>query len=107
MIFLFGVVAIVFFVFAWLNLNDADSALWVGGYGYAGLLAVLAGFGILTWWLPGIGLAAYLVWIALIARRGGVRWLDFGEEITREIWGLFIASGWMIALLAFRLARTA
>ena len=55
-----GILAILFFVFAILQLNDLDPLLWVSIYG---MVAILCGINALGFYLPKLILAAILVTI--------------------------------------------
>ncbi len=103
------VFALSFLVFAWFNLNDVDSWLWVPIYLAASVCCTLAGFG---WYYPILYLlliAFYLIYaVILFFAEDGVRdWiLKYNQpsltesmqatkpyiEKTREFFGLLIIS---------------
>lgn len=100
---------IVFLVFAALQKNDPDPALWMGIYLYAAVWCGLAAFGIYSLIGYGIGIAVYLVYATyLFFTEDGVKdWITRHRaasitasmkaeepwiEKTREFFGLLIAT---------------
>ncbi len=97
--------AVVFALFAALQVNDPDALVWVAIYGYALGVSLLAVFGKVGWW-PLPGLLSYGAGFACLAPAIDANW--WHSEEAREALGLLIAGLWMAALLAVRFrARSA
>jgi len=101
---------IAFIVFAWFNLNDKDSRLWVPIYLVAAILCALAAFNYFYPVISIIAVSFYLIYaVVLFFVKDGVRdWITKHNaqhiaqtmqatkpyiEKTREFFGLLIISG--------------
>lgn len=87
--------AVLFAVFAALQLNDPDAILWLAAYGFAVVVSLLDVRGTVGR-LPLVGLIVYGAWFAMLAPALGPGWFD--DEVAREAIGLLIAAIWMGAL---------
>ena len=94
------------------QLNDPDPWAWVGMYGAAGIVTGLSLAGRGPWYVAGAVAAGAIGWAATLAPRviGTVPFIDMfgafemesvGIEESREMYGLLIIAGWMVAV-AFR-----
>lgn len=95
--------AVLFFVFAWVQINDPDPLAWVTIYSVVGVFALYAIFKPLPYFLPLAGIGVCIVWIILLLPEF-INWLQMGApsitesmkaekphvEYTREFLGLFI-----------------
>ncbi|WP_250629921.1 transmembrane 220 family protein [Rhodoflexus caldus] len=54
-----GLLASIFALFAWFQLNDPDPYLWVAIYGYAAVVSFLAIFRFYQLWMITVGLVVY------------------------------------------------
>lgn len=95
--------ALVFGLFAWWQGNDPDSLGWILIYGYAAMVSVVAALGVRTTVAALAGAGAYTV-LFIQSYPADVPWV-IEEEAFREGLGLLICLVWMMALLAFELAR--
>jgi hypothetical protein len=100
---LYLILAVIFLIFAILQLNDPDPLLWIPIYGYACILFVLAFFGYPAKILTLAGIAGYLTGIVIMIP-DLIRWFRMGAppiagsmhaetpyiELTREFFGLAI-----------------
>jgi hypothetical protein len=101
------ILAILFLLFAFVQLNDPDPYLWIAIYGVMAILAVLAMFNIykpVLMWILLIGYAAY----SFVYYEGVVEWLSHEDksvifddvakmeypfiEYSREFLGLWICN---------------
>lgn len=114
---LYILLALVFLVFAYLQLNDPDPIHWTLGYLAIAISCALAAFGKYPkWWLYGVT-AIIGIWM-LTAAPGVVHWVQQGFpdiagemkastpviEEARECFGLVIAFAVMLPL-AFKAAK--
>lgn len=95
--------AALFVLFAYWQLNDPDWPQWVAMYGFVAVTALLAAFGHPPRWWPWIGIAAASVWLLTIVP-DFIDWIRMGAptitgqmqaesphvELTREFLGLVI-----------------
>ena len=100
------VLAVLFVLFAVVQINDPDPWAWVALYLYVGVLFALAAFGRVFRPAMLVGMAACLVWLALLLPEF-INWVNMGMptitgsmtaeephiEYTREFLGLFISMG--------------
>ncbi len=110
---------VAFLVFAWFNLNDKDSWLWVPIYLVAAILCGLAAFKYFFPVISSIAVAFYLVYaVVLFFAKDGVRdWITKHNaqhiaqtmqatkpyiEKTREFFGLLIITGALLINLLLR-----
>jgi hypothetical protein len=102
------IVAALFVISAWLQLNDPDPWGWVAIYLAAGIACLVAERGQRGWWLAaGVALAS-LIWAAALSpilpevRLGDLAKTMKAEspqiELGRELLGLLIIFGWMVWL---------
>ena len=99
------VLAVLFVVFAFVQINDPDPVLWILIYGLMAVVCVLAAFGHYYLW-PSLGLLVAFAAYSLVFLSGVIEWIrsddrsmlfdniakmqySFIEE-TREFLGLFI-----------------
>ena len=96
-------IAALFALFAYWQLNDPDWPQWVLMYGFVTVTALWAFFGTPPKWLPWTGLAVAGVWLATLIP-AFIDWLQMGTptitgqmkaenphvELTREFLGLLI-----------------
>ena len=104
-----AVAALLFFLAAWLQLNDPDPLRWVLLYGAAGLLSAGSALRQLPAGAPATVLGLCALWLAVLVVGGlpdepqpmayGPQdgWL--ADEIVREGGGLLLVAAWMVALL--------
>lgn len=97
------IVAALFALFAYWQLNDPDWPQWVVMYGWVSVTAVVFALGKLPKWLPWIGIAVAGIWLATLLP-DFMNWLRMGSptitgqmkaesphvELTREFFGLAI-----------------
>ncbi len=86
----------VFLLFAALQYNDPDRLMWLGLYGYAALVSLLAVAG-RSGWLPAPALLVYGAGFALLAPAIDASW--WSSEEAREALGLLLSALWMTVLL--------
>lgn len=101
--FLHLIIAAIFLLFAYWQLNDPDWPQWVLMYGFVTFTALYCYFASPPKWLPWIGLAAAGIWLATLIP-DFIHWLKMGAptitgqmkaesphvELTREFLGLLI-----------------
>lgn len=101
---LYILLAVVFAVFAYLNLNDPDPVIWVLAYGAVAVLFACAAFGRADRRISGYLALALGTWMLTMAP-GMVDWMNLGMpsiasemkatephiEVVREFLGLLIA----------------
>jgi hypothetical protein len=99
------ILALIFALFAALQFNDPDPWGWVALYGWVAAVSALAAFGRRYPWLVYLGLAACLIWLAVLAP-GFIAWIQMGMpsiagsmkaeaphiELAREFLGLVLAA---------------
>lgn len=96
--------ALGFFAFAALNLNDPDPIIWVAAYGSVGLLFALAAFGradrrVSGWLCVALAMWMFTMWPGMLDWMeadmptivGEMKASDPHIEVVREFLGLFIA----------------
>lgn len=98
------ILAVLFVLFAVVQLNDPDPWAWVVLYGLVALISGLAAFGIYRLWAIVAGMVICVVWMATLLP-DFIAWIQMGTpniagkmkatephiELTREFLGLFIA----------------
>lgn len=99
------VIAVLFALFAVVQLNDVDPWLWVAIYGVVAILAVLAATGRSYKYVYLAGIAICLIWIATLIP-DFINWIQMGMptitgsmkatephvELTREFFGLLLSA---------------
>ncbi len=112
--------ALVFCLFAYWQLNDPDWPQWVAMYGYIALIAGWSAWTRPPQWLPWLGLAVATIWLLTLIP-DFIGWLQMGAptitgqmkaesphvELTREFLGLAIclaALGYYVRLGRKRIA---
>jgi hypothetical protein len=96
--------ALLFALFAIVQLNDPDPWAWTAMYGLVAVVSALAAFGIYRLWVIVAGMVICVVWMATLLP-DFIHWIQMGApniaaemkatepyiELTREFLGLFIA----------------
>lgn len=98
------ILAVLFLLFAFVQLNDPDPWLWFALYAFVALVSALAAFNIYRKWAIVGGMVVVVVWMATLLP-DFIAWIQLGMptitgqmkatephiELTREFLGLFIA----------------
>jgi len=106
-------VAVVFIIFAGVQLNDPDPFGWIAVYGTAGLYTAVVGFRKLPPIGPALygalcgalGIAHFLLWDGSSNPMGAIEQGIFAEEVVRESLGLLLVAAWM-AIVAVQQRRS-
>jgi hypothetical protein len=97
------IIAFLFVLFAYWQLNDPDWPQWVAMYGFVSVTAIYAAFGHPPKWFSWVGIVVAGIWLATLLP-DFINWLRMGSptitgqmqaesphvELTREFFGLVI-----------------
>ena len=98
------ILAVLFLVFAGVQINDPDPILWVMWYVFLSILFFFAGFGKYNIWIIRVGIFISIAWLATLIP-DFVDWIKMGAptitesmkaeephiELTREFLGLVVS----------------
>lgn len=103
------ILAVLFALFAIVQLNDTDPWLWVILYMYVAAVSAMAAFGIYRMWAIIVGMIICVVWMGSLVP-DFIHWVEMGMptitgqmkatephiELTREFLGLFLAGAALV-----------
>lgn len=102
------VMLVAFLLSVAVQFNDPDPWIWMGMYGFAVLVCLLAALGRLHWSVPLSVAGITLVWgIGVATQAEGVSWIDLTSTLSmktleveqaREAGGLLVVATWMLVL---------